>query len=63
MEMELKLSESERVLVTELLQREVEELHVEIHHSKAQTVREELRHRREVAREVLERLQPAAVMQ
>ena len=58
---ELRLSEAERALLIQLLEHEVEELHVEIHHSRVNSVREELKQRRELARGLLERLQPAAV--
>jgi Mg2+ and Co2+ transporter CorA len=59
---ELQLSEAERGLMVELLQRELDELHVEIHHSRTSTMTEELRQRREVVRSLMERLQPAAAM-
>ena len=58
----IHLTEAERALVIELLQREMEELPAEIHHSRSTTVREELKHRREMVRAMLDRLQPTGVM-
>ncbi len=60
---ELGLSVEERALLVELLQRELEELHVEIHHAKATVAKEELKVRRELVRQLLERLQPVPAEQ
>lgn len=57
-----KLTEAEWALIVELLEREFEELPVEIHHSRTTTYREELRARRELIRNLLERLRPTAVV-
>lgn len=54
-----QLTDAERALVIELLQREMDELPVEIHHSRSTTVREELRHRRDAVKALLDRLQGA----
>jgi hypothetical protein len=58
MDEELRMSEAERALLVELLQREIEELHVEIHHSRVNSVKEELKQRRDLVRGLLERMQP-----
>ena len=58
----LKLTEAERDLMIELLLREMEDLPVEIHHSQSSDLREALRHRRDLVRHLLERLQPAATV-
>jgi hypothetical protein len=55
---ELGLSVEERELLVELLQHELEELHVEIHHTQVTSAKEELKVRREILRGLLERLQP-----
>ena len=59
---ELRLSESERALLIELLEGELQELPVEIHHSRTINVREGLRHRRTMVRELLDRLHVAAIV-
>lgn len=51
------LSETEWALIVELLQQEQAELPVEIHHSRNQAVRDELRERLERVRHLLEQLQ------
>lgn len=61
MDEELRMSETERQLLIQLLEHEVEELHVEIHHSRVNSVREELKDRRELARGLLERMQRVPV--
>ena len=55
----LGLSGEERALLVELLQHELEELHVEIHHTRVASAKEELKVRRELVRRLLERLEPA----
>jgi hypothetical protein len=56
------LSEGEWTLVIELLEREMEELPVEIHHTRSSQMRSELSQRREMVRELLSRLRPVAVV-
>jgi uncharacterized membrane protein YccC len=51
------LSEAEWALVAELLQREQDELPVEIHHCRVSAYREELRKRLNLVHGLLERLQ------
>jgi hypothetical protein len=51
------LSEAEWGLLIELLEREQEDLPAEIHHCRVSDYREGLRHRLEVVRGLLERLQ------
>jgi hypothetical protein len=59
---EPRLSDGEWALVVELLERERNELPVEIHHTDNANVRTELHHRAEMVRELLARLrQPVAV--
>jgi len=60
MDHELRLSEAEWNLVIELLQRELQDLPVEIHHTRTSRVREDLCQRRTMIRELLGRLQPVA---
>lgn len=57
-----KLTEAEWALIVELLEREFEDLPVEIHHTRSATYREELRARREMVRSLLERLRPVAAV-
>jgi hypothetical protein len=57
-----RLSETEWALVIELLQREREELPVEIHHCRVASYREELRRRQEMVHGLLERLHEAAAV-
>ncbi len=57
-----RLTEAEWALIVELLEREFQDLPVEIRHSSSATCREELRARREMIRSLLERLRPAAVV-
>lgn len=52
-----KLSEAELTLVIELLQREHHDLPTEIHHCRVTSYRDELKHRHEIVRSLLERLQ------
>jgi hypothetical protein len=52
-----QLADEEWGLVIELLQWELHDLPAEIHHSRVSSVREELRHREEVVRRLLARLQ------
>ncbi|OHB77683.1 MAG: hypothetical protein A2W31_16330 [Planctomycetes bacterium RBG_16_64_10] len=52
-----QLSEAEWALVIELLQREHHELPTEIHHCRVANYRDELRHRHEMVKSLLERLQ------
>ncbi|NUQ63044.1 MAG: hypothetical protein HUU20_11250 [Pirellulales bacterium] len=54
-----KLSDAEWALVIELLETEQGELPAEIHHSRSSTVREELRHRLDLVRHLLDRLHAA----
>jgi len=56
-----RLSEAEWALVAELLERELEELPVEIHHTRTSSYREELIARRQQVRDLLERLRPVTV--
>lgn len=58
---ELNITDPEAILLEGLLQRELDELPVEIHHSRTGAVTEELRERREIVRGLLERLQTAPV--
>ena len=51
------LSEAELALVVELLQREHHDLPTEIHHCRVTSYRDELKHRHEMVRSLLERLQ------
>ena len=53
---EPKLSDEEWDLIVELLECERNELPVEIHHTRSASVREDLQHRAEVVRRLLERL-------
>lgn len=57
-----RLTEAEWGLIVELLEREFQDLAVEIRHSRSATCREELRARREMIRSLLERLRPVAVV-
>ena len=61
MNTEIRLSETERELLQAMLERELEDLHVEIHHAQVNAMRDQLKERREVVRHLLDRLQPAAV--
>jgi hypothetical protein len=56
------LSETEWDLIIELLQRELESLPVEIHHTRTASVRQELTERRQMIRDMLSRLQPAELV-
>jgi hypothetical protein len=51
------LSEAELALVIELLQREHHDRPTEIHHCRVSSYRDELKHRHEMVRSLLERLQ------
>jgi hypothetical protein len=51
-----KLSEAEWALVIQLLQAEHHDLPAEIHHCRVVSYREELQHRHEMAKNLLERL-------
>ena len=53
---EPKLSDEEWDLVVELLECERNELPVEIHHTRNASVHEELQHRAEIVRKLLDRL-------
>jgi hypothetical protein len=57
-----QLSEAEWALVIELLQREHDDLPVEIHHTRVAAFREELRHRQELVNGLMERLQTLATV-
>jgi FtsZ-binding cell division protein ZapB len=57
MSVQMQFSETELGLVTELLQMELDELPQELHHSRAPNVRDALRHREELVRQLLARLQ------
>lgn len=52
-----KMSDAEWALVVELLQREQDELPVEIHHCRVSAFRDDLRRRLEMVQDILERLQ------
>jgi hypothetical protein len=54
-----KLSREEWALIVELLQREHDDLPVEIHHCRVRSYREELRHRLEIVQGLLDRMQVA----
>jgi hypothetical protein len=56
---QLKLSPTEWELIVELLQREHNDLPVEIHHCRVATYREELRRRQTMVQELLDRMQSA----
>jgi hypothetical protein len=56
------LTEAEWTLVIELLEREMEELPVEIHHTRSSQMRSDLAQRRDMVRELLARLRPVAVV-
>ena len=51
--------ETERALVIELLEREVQDLPSEIHHTRSATVKEELHRRLEIVRNLLEHFRAA----
>jgi hypothetical protein len=56
------LSEPEKALLLELLEREMADLPVEIRHTRSSTMREELHERLNLVREMADRLRvPAAV--
>jgi hypothetical protein len=55
----LKLSRAEWELIVELLQREHDDLPVEIHHSRVAAYRDDLRRRQSMVQELLERMQVA----
>lgn len=55
------LTEAEWALVVELLQQEFGELAVEIHHTRTSQVREELVCRRQMVRDLLDRLRPRCI--
>ncbi|MEN6451622.1 MAG: hypothetical protein ABFC96_14110 [Thermoguttaceae bacterium] len=57
---EPRLTDQERDLVIELLEREQGELPVEIHHTRNSGVRAELHRRESLVRELLERLRMTA---
>jgi hypothetical protein len=59
---QVQLTDEEWNLVMELLQRELEDLPVEIHHTRSSQVREELSRRRDLVRGLLSRLRPMAVV-
>jgi len=52
----LTLSDDEENLIRELLERELEELPVEIRHTRSAQLREDLAHRRDLVRGLLARL-------
>ena len=54
---QLKLSSAERELIVELLQREHDDLPVEIHHSQVAAYREDLHRRQALVKGLLERMQ------
>ena len=53
---EPRLSDEEWDLIVELLECERNELPVEIHHTRSASVREDLQHRAEIVRQLLDRL-------
>jgi hypothetical protein len=57
-----RLTDAQWNLITELLQRELEELPVEIHHTRSSQMRGELSQRREMVRDLLARLRPVTVI-
>ncbi len=54
---QLKLSPAEWELIVELLQREHDDLPVEIHHCRVAAYREDLRRRQALVQELLDRMQ------
>jgi hypothetical protein len=54
------LSEAEWALIVELLEREYHDLPAEIHHTRTNQVRDDLRTRKETVHHLLERLRPSA---
>ena len=56
------MNEAERNLFSELLQRELDELPVEIHHTRSSQMRDDLSRRREMVRELLTRLRSVVVV-
>ncbi len=54
---QLKLSSAEWELIVELLQREHDDLPVEIHHCRVASYREELRRRQALVQALLDRMQ------
>ena len=59
---EPKLSEAEWALVIELLEREHDELPAEMHHTRNSEMRDDLQHRADLVRELLERLRMPMVV-
>jgi hypothetical protein len=59
---EPKLSEAERALVIELLERERDELPVEIHHTRTAAYREELHRRAEMVHGLIDKLRAPAMV-
>lgn len=57
-----KLTEAEWALIVELLERELQELPVEIHHTRTSSFRDDLRNRRDMIRGLIERIQPIAAI-
>lgn len=57
-----KFSEEEWALVVQLLQREHNELPVEIHHCRVNEYRDELHHRQAMVQNLLDRLQVPAIV-
>ena len=60
MGVQLTFSEEELELIVELLQHEVGELPVEIRHTRTSELRDQLRQRREIVRDLLKRLRTPA---
>jgi hypothetical protein len=58
---EPKLSEDEWALVVQLLERELSDLPVEIHHTRSSAVRAELHQRLELVKNLIDRLRTVAV--
>jgi hypothetical protein len=54
---QLKFSPAERELLVELLQREHDDLPVEIHHCRVAAYREDLRRRQAMVQDLLDRMQ------
>jgi hypothetical protein len=52
-----RFSDEELTLVVELLQREHDDLPTEIHHCRVASYRDELRHRQQIVKDLLHRLQ------
>jgi len=61
MSVQMQFSEAELRLITDLLQEELDELPQELHHSRAPNVRDELRQREELVKQLLARFQATGI--